>query len=103
MVADARRKMLVVYYSLSGNTAGVARDIAGLAHADIEVLRDFDREPPLGFLGYIKAGNGCAGEASHARLGSVVCDPRNYALVVDRHAGVGGSHDSGHSDVPRAL
>lgn len=81
MVADARGKMLVVYYSLSGNTAGVARDIAGLAHADIEVLRDFDREPPLGFLRYIKAAMDAL-RGKPCRLGSVVCDPRNYALVV---------------------
>lgn len=39
MAADASRKILVVYYSLSGNTARVAREIARLGQADIEALR----------------------------------------------------------------
>jgi flavodoxin len=81
MAADASGKTLVVYYSLTGNTAGVARDIAGLARADIEVLRDFDREPPLGFFGYLKAAMDAL-RGKPARLGSVACDPRKYALVV---------------------
>jgi len=81
MAADASGKMLVVYYSLTGNTAGVARDIAGLARADIEVLRDFDREPPLGALAYIKAALDAL-RGRPGKLGSIACDPRNYALVV---------------------
>ena len=81
MAADTSGKILVVYYSLSGNTARVARDIARLARADIEVLRDFDREPRLGFLGYVKAVMDAL-RGKPGRLGSVACEPRNYSLVI---------------------
>jgi len=81
MAADPSGKILVVYYSLTGNTAGVARDIAGLARADVEALRDFDREPPLRFLGYLKAVMDAL-RGRPGKLGSIACDPRGYSLVV---------------------
>jgi hypothetical protein len=82
MTTDASgKKTLVVYYSLSGNTARVAQEIARLARADIEVLRDFDREPPLGFLGYVRAALDAL-RGKPGRLGALACDPHNYALIV---------------------
>jgi flavodoxin len=81
MVTDTSGKTLVVYYSLSGNTARVAQEIANRARADIEVLRDFEREPPLGVLGYIKAALDAV-RGKPGRLAEVACNPRNYALVV---------------------
>ena len=81
MAADASRKILVVYYSLSGNTARVAREIARLGQADIEALRDFDRDLPLSFFGYVKAAIDAL-RSKPARLASVACNPRDYALVV---------------------
>jgi hypothetical protein len=81
MVTDTSAKTLVVYYSLSGNTARVAREIARRARADIEVLRDFNREPPLGVLGYIKAALDAV-RGKPGRLAEVACAPRNYQRVV---------------------
>ena len=49
MAGTASGKILVVYYSLSGNTGRVARDIARLTRADVEVLRDLDREILVSF------------------------------------------------------
>jgi hypothetical protein len=81
MAADTSGKTLVVYYSLSGNTARVAREVARQARADIEVLRDFNHEPPLGFLGYVKAALDAV-RGKPGRLAQIACDPRNYSRVV---------------------
>jgi flavodoxin len=47
------QKVLVVYYSLTGNTARVARDIAARTGADLESLRDPSHG--TGFFGFMKA------------------------------------------------
>jgi len=45
------KKMLVVYYSLSGNTERVAQDLAKRLGADLEKLGDLkNRRGPLGYL-----------------------------------------------------
>jgi hypothetical protein len=81
MATNPSGKILVVYFSSSGNTARVARDIAKRAGADLESLRDFDRETPLGFMGYVKAALDAI-RGRPAKIASVACDPRNYALVI---------------------
>jgi flavodoxin len=81
MAADTSGKILVTYYSASGNTARIARDIARLTCADLESLRDFDHEGPLSFMGYAKAAIDAL-RGKPARIGGVTCDPRKYALVI---------------------
>jgi len=72
-------KVLVVYYSVSGNTARVARDIAKALNADVESLRD--RNHGTGFWGYLKAGlNAARGIAT--TLGDTSFNPRNYDLTI---------------------
>lgn len=73
------RDVLVVYYSLSGNTARVARDLARRTHADIESLRDPDHG--TGAWEYIKAILDSLRGRS-ARLGPLAHSPRNYRLVL---------------------
>jgi flavodoxin len=46
-------RILVVYYSRSGHTEFVARQIAALCHADLE--RIVDRRPRQGWLGYLRS------------------------------------------------
>jgi hypothetical protein len=70
-----------VYYSLGGNTARVARDIARMTRADVEVLHDRDREHGVGYLGYVKAAIDALRERP-ATLGDLTRDPRNYSLTV---------------------
>ncbi len=75
----ASGKVLVVYYSLSGNTARVARDLARRAQADVESLQDL--EHGVGFFGYVKAALD-AFRGKSATLGNLTSDPRRYSLVI---------------------
>jgi flavodoxin len=71
--------VLVVYYSMSGNTARVARDLAKRMHADLESLRDTTHG--LGAFGYLKAGwNAMRGRP--AKLGPVSHSPTSYDLTI---------------------
>jgi hypothetical protein len=72
-------KVLVVYFSLSGNTARVARDIAKMTDGDLESLGD--RDHGVGFLGYLKAAVDAV-RSKPARLAEVMHDPRRYSLVI---------------------
>jgi flavodoxin len=49
----ARKRTLIVYYSLSGNTERVARDLA--AHLDADLRRLRERTNRHGFLGHLRA------------------------------------------------
>jgi flavodoxin len=73
------KKILVVYYSLSGNTERVARDVAAKLNADLEKLTD--KKDRSGFLGYFGAGKD-ATLRTPAELGEVQKDPAAYDLVV---------------------
>jgi hypothetical protein len=81
MIAETSEKILVVYYSISGNTARIAWDIASRVHADVELLQDPDRARRLGFLGYMKAATDALREKP-ANLDDPRYDPRNYSLVI---------------------
>jgi flavodoxin len=70
---------LVVYYSLSGNTARVARDLAKLVGADVESLRD--TEHGVGFFGYLKAALHAVTGAP-AKLGPLSRNPQDYGLTI---------------------
>jgi flavodoxin len=50
---ETDQKVLVVYYSLTGNTARVARDLAARTGADLESIRDTTHG--TGFIGFVKA------------------------------------------------
>ena len=47
-------RVLIVYYSRSGNTRQIGRELGGLLHADIDEIVDFDRRS--GVLGYLRSG-----------------------------------------------
>jgi flavodoxin len=72
-------KTLVVYYSLTGNTARVAHDIATRTGADLESIRD--RDHGVGFFGFIK---NCfdALRGKTARIAPLSRDPAHYDLTV---------------------
>ena len=73
------KKTLVVYYSLSGNTARVARDVAARLGADIESIQD--RGHGVGFFGYLKD---CldALRGVPAKIGPLAKSPGDYALTI---------------------
>lgn len=72
-------KTLVVYYSLTGNTARVARDIAKRTGADLESIRD--RDHGVGFFSYIQnAFDALRGKST--RIAPLSRDPAEYALTV---------------------
>jgi flavodoxin len=73
------RSTLVVYYSLSGNTARVAKDLAKFLDADVESVRD--TEHGVGFMGYLKAAINAA-RGVPARIGPLSRSPRDYALTI---------------------
>jgi menaquinone-dependent protoporphyrinogen IX oxidase len=77
--ASTSAKTLVVYYSLTGNTARVARDIANRTGADLESLRD--RDHGVGVFAYLKdCFDALKGKA--ARIAPLSHDPAQYDLTV---------------------
>lgn len=74
-----KRGVLVVYYSLSGNTARVARDLAKRTKADIESLRDTSHGK--GFIGYWKSIIDAV-RGKPVSLDNLKYDPADYSLVV---------------------
>jgi flavodoxin len=77
--ARVKGKTLVVYYSVSGNTARVARDLARALGADIESLQE--KRHGTGFMGYIGAVIDAV-RGTPTDIGEPVSDPRNYSLVI---------------------
>lgn len=75
----AQKKVLVVYYSRTGNTKRVAEDIARALGADMELL--VDKKDRSGASGYLIAGKDAARE-NQADLAPVTKDPAAYDLVV---------------------
>lgn len=73
------KKVLVVYYSRTGNTKKIAEDIAKAVDADIEQL--IDKKDRGGAGGYLIAGKDAARE-NPAEIEPVKTDPAKYGLVV---------------------
>ena len=72
-------KVLVAYYSRTGNTRRVAEAIAKSLEAEVEEIRD--RENRLGVIGFLRSGY----EASRKRLAAiqpVKKNPEEYDVVV---------------------
>jgi len=70
---------LVVFYSRTGNTRKIAREIAEALEADIEEVEDTtDRSGPIGWL---KSGRD-AGQKSLTKLNPLSKNPVEYALVI---------------------
>lgn len=72
-------KVLVVYYSRTGNTRRLAEAIAGAGQFDIEPV--IDSRPRLGLIGYVRS----SFEAMRAKLTPIAPpqrDPHRYELVV---------------------
>jgi hypothetical protein len=76
---SASKQVLVVYYSLTGNTARVARDLAGRLGADIESIQD--KGHGIGVLGQFAAAFD-AWRKAPAKISTLQHDPADYALTV---------------------
>lgn len=76
---DAKRDVLIVYYSLTGNTARVARDLASRLDADLESLKDPRHGD--GLWGQVQAGYD-AWRNRTVQLGPLQRDPSEYALTI---------------------
>lgn len=73
------QRTLVSYYSLTGNTARVARDLAARLGADLESIQD--RGHGSGFIGSIQAAYH-AWRGRPATIGAARHDPANYDLII---------------------
>lgn len=73
------KNILVAYYSLSGNTARVARDIAARVGADIESIHDPGHG--VGFFGYLKDSLDAL-RSVPAKIGPLTKNPGDYALTI---------------------
>jgi flavodoxin len=71
-------KTLVVYYSRTGNTRGLAEKIAGILHADFDEI--IDKKDRTGITGYLKAGKDAMTKAS-TDIGYKL-NPVDYDMVV---------------------
>jgi len=73
------KKVLVVYYSKTGNTGRVARDVASALHADIEKV--IDKKNRNGFWAFFISGRD-AMKKRKTEIGPLQKDPADYDLVV---------------------
>ena len=76
---QAGNRVLIVYYSLSGNTERVARDLATRLGADLEQIREPTNR--RGFLGYLRAALDSL-RGTSVQLVGPVRNPRDYALTI---------------------
>jgi flavodoxin len=75
---SASRQVLIVYYSLSGNTARVATDLAKRLDADVESIRD--EQHGTGGFGLVRAAFDALRKAP-AKIGPTRFDPSKYAIT----------------------
>lgn len=75
----AGKRILVVYYSLTGNTARVAKELATRLNADIESIRDTEHD--TGWLHYLRAGMH-AWRRKPAVIGALQRDPAKYDITL---------------------
>ena len=73
------KKILVIYYSRTGNTKKVSEDIAKSLGADIEGITDLRKRS--GFWGYMKAARD-AMKKKTTEIGETVKNPAEYDLVI---------------------
>lgn len=73
------KKILVVYYSRSGNTERVAKDIALRLKADLEKI--IDQKDRSGIMGFIVAGRDAI-KKYQTKIGQSKFDPADYGLLV---------------------
>jgi len=73
------RKVLIVYYSLTGKTQGVAEDLARRCEADIERITDTKKR--TGWWGGFMAGKD-ASQENLTTLGAITKNPADYDLVI---------------------
>ena len=71
-------KTLVVYYSRTGNTRGLAEKIAEILHADLDEI--IDKKNRAGIVGYIFAGKDAMNKAT-IDIGYTL-NPADYDMVV---------------------
>lgn len=73
------KKILVAYYSKTGNTERVAKDIALRLGADLEKI--IDKKNRKGLLGYIFGGRD-ATKKRLTKIEDIQKDPQNYDLII---------------------
>lgn len=73
------KRILVVYYSRTGNTRKVAEGIARAINADIEEI--IDKKPRGGAGGYMKGGRDASKE-SLTEIAPLINDPSKYDLII---------------------
>ncbi len=78
-MSDKIKKILVVYYSLSGNTEKTAKGIANILNADIEKI--IDKKKRSGVLNYLFAGRD-AMKKKTTEINTPEKDPANYDLII---------------------
>jgi hypothetical protein len=76
---NTTKRVLVVYYSLTGNTARVARDLAARLDADIESVQD--KGHGTGFVGQLAAAFD-AWRGAAATIEPLQCDPADYEMTL---------------------
>ncbi|HEU4655430.1 MAG TPA: flavodoxin [Steroidobacteraceae bacterium] len=74
-----QKRVLIAYYSLTGNTARVARDLASRLGADVESVKD--RKHGVGFLGQLAAAID-ARRGATAPIDPIQYDPADYPFVI---------------------
>lgn len=76
---NASKPVLVAYYSLTGNTARAARDLAARLGADIECIQD--NSHGTGVLGRFGAAFDALRKAP-AKIGALLRDPAEYSITI---------------------
>lgn len=72
-------KILVVYYSRTGTTARIARELSGELNCDCEEIHD--RKNRKGILGWFIAGHDGMSKST-TMIGKTVYDPSHYDLII---------------------
>lgn len=76
---NASKPVLIAYYSLTGNTARVATDLAARLGADVESIQD--KSHGVGVFGRIAAAIDALRKTS-SKIGPLQHDPAEYAITV---------------------
>lgn len=74
-----RKRILVVYYSMTGNTARVARDLVARLDADVEIIAD--QRHGAGFIGHMLAAYDAVRKVA-TPIGPPKYNPADYELTI---------------------